>query len=141
MKRHLTERELIEYEFGLAAEGQAADAAEHLQGCGRCREELAGLKRRFGSLELLREEPQVSEELVERALRQAAVPVAAKGVLWRVPAVIGAVAAVFLMGSVLFVSLSQRREKVPPVAMDLEERPGEAATSKGLRRLRLSGWG
>ncbi len=55
MKPHLTERELIEYEFKLASDTGVEKAAEHLAGCRQCREYLEQLKRKFAALDLLRE--------------------------------------------------------------------------------------
>ncbi|NIO40128.1 MAG: hypothetical protein GTO41_08000, partial [Burkholderiales bacterium] len=56
MKPHLSERELIEYEFKLASDIGAERAAGHLAECRRCREYLEQLKRKFAALDLLSEE-------------------------------------------------------------------------------------
>ena len=56
MKRHLTEREFIEYQFELASDVQMEEIAGHLRGCAQCRQRLEQLKRKFEALELLREE-------------------------------------------------------------------------------------
>ncbi len=72
MKNHLTERELIEYQFKLAPDTRMKEAAEHLQGCGKCREHLEKLQRKFAALDLLREEEvKVSEDLILRVTEQA----------------------------------------------------------------------
>ena len=70
MKPHLTERELIEYEFKLASDIQAEKAAEHLAECRRCREYLEQLKRKFAALDLLREEIKVSDDLISQVVEQ-----------------------------------------------------------------------
>ena len=56
MKNHLTERELIEYQFKLASDNRMKETAEHLQGCGQCRGHLEKLQRKFAALDLLSEE-------------------------------------------------------------------------------------
>jgi hypothetical protein len=47
MKRHLTEEELIQQRFELAAGEQAAEQAEHLAGCAECRQRLELLGQKF----------------------------------------------------------------------------------------------
>ncbi|HUU16506.1 MAG TPA: DUF4139 domain-containing protein [Sedimentisphaerales bacterium] len=70
MEHHLTERELIEYQFKLVSDMQIKEAAEHLQGCGECREHLEKLQRKFSALDLLRGEAQISEDLISRVIEQ-----------------------------------------------------------------------
>jgi hypothetical protein len=104
MKRHLTERELIEYQFKLASEAQSEEIAAHLAGCTDCRVALEQLRTRFAALDLLREEVAVSEDLISRVLEHTGRPKPTRLVsLWR-PAWIGAAAAVLLMASLLLVS-------------------------------------
>ncbi|HUW18279.1 MAG TPA: DUF4139 domain-containing protein [Sedimentisphaerales bacterium] len=104
MKGHLTERELIEYQFKLASEGLAERMAGHLQECGKCRESLERLKQKFAALDLLREDFEVSEDLISQVLEQVSEPVKSKVVSFRRPAWIGAAAAVLLVGSLLLVA-------------------------------------
>jgi len=101
MKRHLTERELIEYRFKLATEVQMEEIAGHLQDCAQCGERLEQLKRKFAALDLLHEEPKVSEDLVSQVIEQAREPVQARVVAIRKPTWIGAAAAVLLIGLLL----------------------------------------
>ncbi|HUT28745.1 MAG TPA: DUF4139 domain-containing protein [Sedimentisphaerales bacterium] len=107
MKVHLTERELIEYQFKLASESQLAQAEQHLEACGDCREALELLGRRFAALDLLREEAEVSEQLISKVVEGVQRPAATRTVWLRAPAWIGAAAAVLLMGSLLLVSVLQ----------------------------------
>jgi len=104
MKGHLTERELIEYRFELGPEAQAERIAGHLQSCAQCRESLEKLKDKFAALDLLREEVEVSEELISQVVGQAAKPARTRVVTFRRPAWIGTAAAVLLMGSLLLFS-------------------------------------
>ena len=71
MKRHLTERELIECQFNLASDTRLKEIAGHLEGCAQCREHLEQLKRKFAVLALLREETKVSDDLISRVIEQA----------------------------------------------------------------------
>lgn len=70
MKNHLTEQELIEYQFKLAPDIRMKETAEHLQGCGQCRGHLEKLQRKFAALDLLREGAKVSEDLISRVIEQ-----------------------------------------------------------------------
>ncbi len=103
MIRHLTERELIEYQFKLASDDRLKEIAGHLQSCARCREDLEQLKRKFTALDLLREETKVSEDLISRTIEQAKSLVKTK-LLFGKSAWIGAVAAVLLIGFLALVA-------------------------------------
>jgi len=103
MIRHLTERELIEYQFKLVSDDRLKEIAGHLQSCARCREDLEQLKRKFASLDLLREETKVSEDLIARVIEQAKSPVKTK-ILFRKSTWISAVAAVLLIGFLVLVA-------------------------------------
>jgi hypothetical protein len=119
MKRHLTERELIEYQFKLASGAQSEEIAAHLADCKDCRAALERLKTRFAALDLLREEVTVSEDLISRVLEQTGKPKPTRLVsMWR-PAWIGAAAAVLLIASLLLVSQFPReRTEKPGFAAD-----------------------
>jgi len=71
MQSHLTERQLIEYEFKLASDANRKYLAEHLQQCGSCQQHLDQLRRKFAALDLLSEDVQISEELISRVIKQA----------------------------------------------------------------------
>ena len=49
MKRHLTEKELIEYQFKLASDKQMKEAAGHIEGCGQCGEKLEKFQRNYAA--------------------------------------------------------------------------------------------
>ena len=74
MKRHLTEKELIEYQFKLASDTQMNEAAEHIEGCGQCRENLEKLQRKYAALDLLGEKTEISEDLISSVTEQAGRP-------------------------------------------------------------------
>jgi len=129
MKGHLTERELIEYQFKLASDIRMEEIAGHLESCAQCRGHLERLKRKFSALDLLREEAKVSEDLISQVVEQAGQPAQPKVVsIWR-PRWIGAVAAVLVLGLMLVVAhlTGDRREHgIPeePRAL-IEKKPAE----------------
>ena len=109
MKPHLTERELIEYEFKLASDIGAEKAAEHLAECRRCREYLEQLKRKFAALDLLREEIKVSDDLISQVVEQTGSDqrrVQPRIVWFRKPAWLGA-AAVLVVALLLVARLGE----------------------------------
>ena len=127
MKDHLTERELIEYQFELVPDARLEKIAGHLRDCARCRQHLEQLKRKFAALELLREELEPSDDLISRVLAEVSKPpVRARAVSFRRPAWIGAAAAVLLIGSLLLVSRLGREQIEPrgPVKRPIAEKPG-----------------
>jgi len=104
MENHLTENELIEYQFSLGSQEQQNLHSEHLAGCAECRERLEKLTKKFAALDLLREDARVSEELISQVLAQAKQPARQKVVpLYKSPW-IGAVAAALVIGFVLLMS-------------------------------------
>ena len=123
MKRHLTEKELIEYQFKLASQSRMERARLHLGECTACREHLEELKQKFTVLELLREDITVSEDLISQVVEQASQPGRVKFVRFRMPAWLGAAAAVLVIGLLLVVSnLSEDKEPVPGIVKE----PGPA---------------
>jgi hypothetical protein len=101
MKAHLTEQQLIEYQFKLASDVRIGEIAGHLEDCSQCREHLERLQCKFSSLELLREEVKASDDLITRVVQQAAQPIRPRFIRFRKPAWLGAVAAVLLVGFIL----------------------------------------
>ena len=94
MRRHLTEKELIEYQFELASEKQAQEISSHLEGCADCRQLAEQLKHKFITLDLLREDAEVSDKLIFETIAQAKGGTKSTILLFRKPAWIGAAAAV-----------------------------------------------
>jgi len=70
MNRHLTQDELIKYQFQLDAEQRRASAAEHLAQCERCASQLAQLQRKFSLLDVMSDDWQASDELIGETLAQ-----------------------------------------------------------------------
>ncbi len=80
---------------------QIREAAEHLEGCGECRELLEKLQRKFAAMDLLREEAKISEELISRVIEQASQPVQKRIVWFKKYAWLSSAAAVLLVGLLL----------------------------------------
>jgi hypothetical protein len=115
MNSHLSERDLVEYQFELASDVRQKEIAEHLQDCPICWEHLERLKRKFSSLELLRQDVKVSEDLIRRIAEQAGRAAQPRFVTFRKAAWFSSVAAVFIIGLLLItmsvsVTKRQRRE-------------------------------
>ncbi|NIP23039.1 MAG: hypothetical protein GWN67_03465, partial [Phycisphaerae bacterium] len=119
MKAHLTERELIEYQFKLASDVQVGEISGHLKDCAQCREHLERLQRKFSSLELLREEVKASDDLISSVVKQAAQPVRPRIIRFRKPAWLGAVAAVLLVGFILLAN--HLTEEQPREVKDIKD--------------------
>ncbi len=72
MENHLTEKDLIEFQFKLSDEKRQAQIAEHLNSCGECKKRNSRLAGKLSALNLLRTDEKVSEELISRTIEQAA---------------------------------------------------------------------
>jgi hypothetical protein len=101
MKAHLTEQELIEYQFKLASDVQLGEISGHLEDCSQCREHLGRLQRKFSSLELLREEITASDDLISKVVKQTGQSVCKRTIWFKKPAWLSAAAAVLLVGFIL----------------------------------------
>lgn len=70
MNHHLKEQQILDYLFGLAEPAESARTEQHLAGCGDCRKHAELLRRRFATLESLRETEAASERLIADTLRR-----------------------------------------------------------------------
>jgi len=120
MNRHLTEKELIEYQFELVSDSRAKKAAEHLKECSLCREHLQQLNRKFASLDLLSEKITVSNEWLAKVAEQTSQPVQRRIIPFRKSAWLSAAAAVLVMGALFLLvdNLSKREAKKPEFAKE-----------------------
>jgi hypothetical protein len=120
MKRHLTEKELIEYQFKLASDAGMKEAAEHLEGCADCRGNLEKLQRKYAALDLLGEKAEISEDLISSVTEQARRPVVKKIAWFKRPVWMSSVAAVLVVGLVLVANqLGEDGAKQREVAQEL----------------------
>jgi len=118
MNKHLTEQQLIDYQFKLAEEAGLNAARTHLAECEECRQRLQKLVRKFASLDLLRDEVEVPEDLLSKTVEHATRARPSR-VFWlyRVPA-LGAVAAAVVAGVALLIVSNSRQDRQPmPTAM------------------------
>jgi hypothetical protein len=115
MNEHLTEQQLIDYQFKLADEAGMNGARTHLDECAECRQRLQKLARKFASLDLLREEIEVPEALLSKTVENAVQARPGRAIwLYRVPA-LGAVAAAVIAGAaLLLVSNSRQDNRIGP---------------------------
>ena len=133
MNGHLTERQLIDYEFDLASESQAKEARAHLEQCDACRAKLDELKRKFASLDLLRDEISASEALISKAVENAASPKPARIIAVRRWPWLGTAAAVVVVGFMfLLVSNLGPGQRGEEVASDQRPFPDDAPTAVDL---------
>jgi hypothetical protein len=103
MNEHLTEQQLIDYQFKLASDAGMSEARAHLDQCETCRGRLAALQRKFAALDLLREEVKPTETLISKTIELAAASRPARVIpLFRLPW-LGVVAAAIIAAVALFV--------------------------------------
>lgn len=89
---HIHADQLREYAFGLLPESEAAGIAAHLETCAECRKQLQATEAQFLALDVLREQPEVSEERLAAVLVESRKAGRSKVVAWR-PAIVLAAAA------------------------------------------------
>jgi hypothetical protein len=98
MNEHLTEQQLIDYQFRLASDAGMAEARAHLDRCEACRQRLEGLKRKFAALDLLRDEIKPSEALISKTVEHAVKPRPVRVISLRRLPWLGATAAAVIVG-------------------------------------------
>jgi hypothetical protein len=140
MKHHLTEKELIGYQFKLASDSRMEEITGHLEGCVQCRESLERLERKFAALDLLRAEVKVGEDLISQVVEQAGQPVRTRFISIRKPAWIGSAAAVLLLGLLLVVAHlggngTKRREVVKGPSKQATDEIGIVEKKPGVTRV------
>ena len=127
---HLTEQQLIDYQFKLASDAGMEQARAHLEQCEACRQWLADLNRKFAALDLLRDEVKPSDALIARTVENAA-----KARRTRVIPILslpwlGATAAAIVVGVAVFLMSNQRPQRQPeevaaPAAQVMKDAPAQ----------------
>ena len=135
MENHLTEQELIEYQFKLASDIQSKQAAEHLQSCEQCRGQLEKLQRKFAALDLLKGEAKVSEDLISQVVEQAKQPTKARIVPFRKSAWLSTIAAVLLFGLLIFITQLDNQNSKQPQTQEDSLPVTQDATAPGERQV------
>ena len=100
MNAHLTKEELIKYQFELASDDRAKEIAAHLEECAKCRAGLEAIKKKFAALDLLRGQPQVSKDLIDKVIAETSRTTPLR-IRFQKPVWIGAAAAVLVIGLLL----------------------------------------
>lgn len=100
MNRHLSDEQLIDRQFGLAADSKAREIDLHLEACSDCRRKQEGLKHQFSALDLLKDDVQAPAALVAGVLDRVHTPPST--LIWFSIPKLAAAAAILLVG--LFVS-------------------------------------
>jgi hypothetical protein len=131
MSTHVTEEQLLQYQFKLV-EGLEAQAVEaHLAGCAECRGRLADLERKFKALELMRDEVPAPAELIAKVVRQVTQPAPMRMVApwYRALWAVAAAAALVVIG--LMIPWQQAPREAPAlVAVSAPEAPIAEAVAK-----------
>jgi hypothetical protein len=127
MNAHLTEQQLIDYQFKLASDAAIEEARVHLEACEACRLRLQALMRKFATLDLLRDEITASEALVSQTARNAVARPARKIISLPPVAWLGATAAALVVGfALLLVSDYAQRHPPEKYATNAPAQPEEA---------------
>ncbi|HON93194.1 MAG TPA: hypothetical protein PKZ07_16610 [Sedimentisphaerales bacterium] len=71
MNEHLTDQQLIDYQFDLACEADAKEARAHLEKCDACRRRLHELGRKLNALDLIRDDVKASRTLLSQTIHNA----------------------------------------------------------------------
>ncbi len=132
MNAHLTDQQLIDYQYDLASEADSNEARTHLQTCDACRRRLQELARKLTALELLRDDVKASRVLLSETIRNAQ-----RAGRWRRLFVhrlpwLGAVAAAVIVGIALL-AVPDRARKDAPARLSAPLQPSSemAVTTRG----------
>ena len=133
MNAHLTDQQLIDYQFDLASEAASAEARMHLEKCETCRRRLHELARKFTALDLLRDDVRASKALLSETIRKARRAGRFRRiVLYRLPW-LGAVAAAVIVGIALLAVPNPGRKDVTAPHPTASPPSSEATASKAVR--------
>ena len=131
MNGHLTDQQLIDYQFDLASEADAGEARAHLETCDSCRQRLHGLSRKLNALELIRDDVKASRTLLSETIRNANCAGRWRRLLLHRLPWAGAVAAAVVVGIALL-SVPERAHKDAPVFSTPGRSSLETTGAKGM---------
>jgi hypothetical protein len=69
--KHISADQLRDYKFDLLSTAEAAEISAHLETCAECRQALQTVEMQFDALEVLRNQPEVSEDTVAKIVEAA----------------------------------------------------------------------
>ncbi|MGE5294557.1 MAG: DUF4139 domain-containing protein [Solirubrobacterales bacterium] len=126
MNEHLTDQQLIDYQFDLASEADSTAARTHLEKCETCRRRLHELSRKLNALDLIRDDVKASRELLSETIHNAQQAGRwRRFVLYRLPWA-GAVAAAVIVGITLLAVPDRAPKNV--ATFSTEARPSPETT-------------
>jgi hypothetical protein len=128
MNQHLTDQQLIDYQFDLAAEADAGLARAHLEKCDACRRRLHALGRKFNALDLIRDDVKASRTLLSETIHNARQAGRwRKFLLHRLPWA-GAVAAAVIVGIAILAVPDRGRKNTEVFSTNVQPSPEATAT-------------
>jgi predicted anti-sigma-YlaC factor YlaD len=131
MSKHLTDQQLIDYQFDLAAEADAKEARSHLEKCDSCRRRLHELGRKLNALELIRDDVKASRTLLSQTIHNAQQAGRWRRFLLHKAPWAGAVAAAVVIGIALLAVPDRGRKDVEVFSTNAQA-PLETSETKGL---------
>jgi len=131
MSKHLTDQQLIDYQFDLAAEADAKTARSHLEKCDACRRRLHELGRKLNALELIRDDVKASRTLLSQTIHNAQQAGRWRRFLLHKAPWAGAVAAAVVIGIALLAVPDRGRKDVEVFSTNAQA-PLETSETKGL---------
>ncbi len=115
MKRHVTDDQLLQLAFNLADESQAQAIRAHLAQCADCRQRQEQLQAKFTALDVLRDDPQITDKLVQQTLATLKTGKSAAATpWWRSKALAAAAAGIIILLAIpLFIpNLNKARKEI-----------------------------
>ncbi|HSW00844.1 MAG TPA: DUF4139 domain-containing protein [Sedimentisphaerales bacterium] len=128
MNTHLTDQQLIDYQFDLTSEADAGEARTHLEKCEACRRRLHTLGRKFNALELLRDDVKASRTLLSETIHNAQQAGRWRRLLLHRLPWAGAVAAAVIVGIALLAVPDRGRKDAPTFSTASQPAPETATT-------------
>jgi hypothetical protein len=114
---HINSDQLREYKFGLLSETETDAIAAHLEHCPDCRQKFQSLEAQFQALEVLRDQPEVSEDRLKAVLVAGRKVGTAKVIPFRPIPILAAVAGIAI--AFLLIRPEQRTADVSPSLAEL----------------------
>jgi hypothetical protein len=130
MNQHLTDQQLIDYQFDLASEADAKEARSHLEKCDACRRRLHELGRKLNALDLIRDDVKASRELLSETIHNAKRAGRWRRLLLHRLPWAGAVAAAVIVGIALLAVPDRGRKNAQEFSMAVPQSSTETGAAK-----------
>jgi hypothetical protein len=132
MKQHLTDQQLIDYQFDLASEADSKAARAHLEKCEACRGRLHELGRKLNALDLIRDDVKASRTLLSETIRNAQQAGRWRRLLLHRLPWAGAVAAAVIVGIALLAVPDRGRKSAQEFSTAVPQSPMETSAAKSV---------